>query len=291
MPCLRFQSARTISNVAASVFDEYYPSLRWAFQPVIDGEIIHGQPTEVWKTGKWNKVPILTGHNTNEGTMYVPAKISSSEEFKSFWHTLLPHYSDKDLKTIEAIYPDPNGDKISPYVETRNLKALKIGPQFKRTEASYAHYAYVCPVRQTAEIVSTSSSSPPVYVYHWAVNTTVKGGANHADNMYYETFQEDITSITEAQREISGIYHAYITSFITSGDPNAIQGRFADRPKWEKYTKKTKKVMTLGKGNDERAGGVEKGISAQMAGSEWIKKECEFWWKKSGHTEVFVGYQ
>jgi len=149
-------------------------------------------------------------------------------------------------------------------------------------------------VRQTAEEVSSSSSasgylrqpSPPVWVYHWALNQTVKGGANHGDSMFYESFQDSVTSISPAQKEVSGLLHAYLTSFITTGDPNAVKGRYAERPVWEKYVGgKEEKVMTFGRGNDERAGGEGLGVPAEMSGSEWIERECEFWWLKSHETE------
>lgn len=282
--CLRSQTEDVITAASSKVFDKYNPSLRWAFQPVIDGNLIHQRPIDAWRSGKWNRVPIMTGHTTNEGTYYVPEKLESSQGFTDFWHTLLPHYSKEDLATINALYPDPAIEASSPYTETRDMEALGIGPQFKRVEASYAHYAYVCPVRQTADLASSGQESP-VWVYHWALNKTVKGGANHGDNMYYESFQDEVTTISEAQREVSGVYHAYVTSFITGGDPNLIKGTFGGRPKWEPYGREGERVITFGKGNDERAGGNGKGVVAQMVGSEWIEQQCNFWWKKSADTE------
>ncbi|EKD19761.1 uncharacterized protein L3040_001893 [Drepanopeziza brunnea f. sp. 'multigermtubi'] len=284
--CLRSKPEKSITDASTVVFDKYNPSLRWAFQPAIDHALIHGRPIDVWGSGRWNKVPIMTGHVTNEGTYYVPVSTATSEDFTSFFNVLLPHYSPADLASINSLYPDPSTDRHSIYAETRDMDALGIGPQFKRVEAAYAHYAYACPVRQTADMASAAlHGPPPVWVYHWALNKTVKGGANHGDNMYYESFAEEVTSISEAQKEVSGKYHAYVTSFITEGDPNVVRGRYADRPRWERYERGEERVMTFGKGNDERAGGGEVGVAAQMAGSEWIKKECAFWWKKSHDTE------
>lgn len=282
--CLRSQPEEVITTASTKVFDKYNPSLRWAFQPVIDGNLIHQRPIDAWRSGKWNRVPIVTGHTTNEGTYYVPEALENSKGFTDFWRTLLPHYSKADLKIIDGLYPDPAIEATSPYKEWRDMETLGIGSQFKRVEAAYAHYAYVCPVRQTADLAS-SGQEPPVWVYHWALNKTVKGGANHGDNMYYESFQDEVTSISDAQREVSGVYHAYITSFITGGNPNSVKGRFGDRPKWEEYGREREKVMTFGKGNDERAGGSGLGVAAQTLGSEWIEKQCKFWWGKSADTE------
>lgn len=280
--CLRTQSAPTILNASFDVYDIYAPSARWAFQPVIDGNLISQRPIDSWVSGSWNRVPIMTGHNTNEGTYYVPSRLTTSEEFRSFFQRLLPHYSSSDLDAINDLYPDPAlpGDKT--YLDGRNLEELKIGPQFKRVEAAYGQYAYACPVRQTADL---ASDEVPVWLFHWATNITVKGGANHADNLYYETFQHATRSISESQKELSGLLHAYITSFITKGDPNVLRGRYSERPEWPRYKRESPRAMTFGKDNDERAGGQGIGVPAEMIGNSWIQRACDFWWTKSYTTE------
>ncbi|KAK6811633.1 hypothetical protein RU639_012543 [Aspergillus parasiticus] len=282
MDCLRSQPESAITNASFSVFDRYNPSVRWAFQPVIDGELIKQRPIDAWKSGKWNKMPILTGFNTNEGTYYVPPSMSKSEEFTAFFQTLLPAYSASDIKTIDKLYPDPVKDTSSPYVDTR---ALPVGPQYKRVEAAYGHYAYACPVRQTAKFAS-AGQEPPVFLYRWALNKTVQGGANHGDQMAYETFNPEVRAISENQEKIAGTLHAYFTSFILSGDPNAIPGAYAGRPSWETYDASSSgRIMVFGEGNDERAGGSGVGIVAQVVDDEWSRKECNFWWTKSGISD------
>ncbi|KAA8645395.1 putative extracellular lipase [Aspergillus tanneri] len=274
--CLRRQPLDRITNASFTVFDRYNPSVRWAFQPVIDGDIIAQRPIDAWNSGEWNKMPILTGFNTNEGTYYVPTNMSKSEEFTEFFHTLLPAFSDADLKTIDSLYPDPARDPSSPYLETRNIS---VGSQYKRVEAAYGQYAYVCPVRQTARFASRGQKKP-VFLYRWALNTTVQGGANHADQLPYEAFDPEVRGISPSQEEVSGMLHAYFTSFIIRGDPNAVSGAYPDRPLWESYTPDGR-IMIFGDGNDERAGGAGTGVPAQLARDEWSRRECNFWWKKT----------
>ena len=201
MTCLRTQPSETITNASFTVFDRYNPSVRWAFQPVIDGDLIKQRPIDAWHSGKWNQMPILTGFNTNEGSYYVPVSMSTSEQFTDFFRTLLPAYTEEDIQTINRLYPDPALDPSSAYAETRNIP---VGSQFKRVEAAYAHYAY------------------------------------------------------------------------------------AHRPVWEAYDssrESEKRIMIIGKGNDERAGGGGRGIAAQIAQDEWSRRECEFWWTKSGISD------
>ncbi|KAE8153343.1 carboxylesterase [Aspergillus avenaceus] len=280
--CLRQKPESTITNASVAVFDRYNPSVRWAFQPVIDGELIKQRPIDTWKSGNWNRIPIVTGFNTNEGTYYVPRSMSKSEEFTDFFRALLPAYSETDIQKIDQLYPDPAKDFTSPYTESRDIS---VGPQYKRVEAAYGHYAYACPVRHTANLAS-AGQEPPVFLYQWALNKTVQGGANHGDQMVYETFNPEVRSISHSQEEIAGTLHAYFTSFIVSGDPNAVPGVYGKRSTWEPYNASPAgRIMVFGDGNDERAGGNGVGIAAQMMNDDWSRKECDFWWTKSGVSD------
>ncbi|PKX90410.1 putative extracellular lipase [Aspergillus novofumigatus IBT 16806] len=264
MNCLRSQPSSTVINASFTIFDRYNPSVRWAFQPVIDGDLIKRRPIDAWRSGKWNKMPILTGFNTNEGTYYVPSAMSQSSEFTNFFHTLLPAYSDNDIKTIDELYPDPAVDPSSPYLETRNIP---VGPQYKRVEAAYGHYAYACPVRQTATLASAGQEEP----------------------MAYETFNPEVREISRSQEEIAGMFHAYITSFIVTGNPNAVGGRYENRTVWAPYDASLasgRKIMVFGEGSDERAGGSATGVAAQLVEDEWSRRECEFWWTKAGISDL-----
>ncbi|KAH8880767.1 carboxylesterase [Thozetella sp. PMI_491] len=285
LPCLRALPSSTIIESGQTVFERSNPSVRWAWQPVLDGEIISRRPIDAWKSGKWNKVPILTGSAHNEGAMYVPRSASTSEDFTEFFRILLPQLSGGDIAQLNKLYPDPLKASTSQYVETR---PMDIGAQYKRAEAAYGHYAYTCPVRQTAEWGSKSSADPPIYIYHWALNKTALYGANHGDQMRYQTYNAEVRSISPAQDEIAGFTHAYVTSFIVTGDPSAVKGRYPLRPEWLPFAgkggKDKGKTMVLGEGNDERAGGKDAGISAQFLKYEWAKQECDFWWKQ---TEKF----
>jgi carboxylesterase type B len=280
-PFLRSLPSSAITNAQTAVFDKYNPSLRWAFQPVIDGDMIPRKPLDAWASSLWNKVPIMTGFNSNEGTMYVDKEMASAAEFRSFWHRLLPELSPSDLDTIDALYPDPSTDDASPYVETRLGHGL--GAHYKRIEAAYGHYAYVAPVRQTAQFAS--SAGVPVYLYHWALARTVVGRANHADNMYYETYSRETTALSESQKELSGTLHAYLTSFITTGDPNGIRGRYAQRPAWKRFTPDEPGVLVLGQGNEELIGGAT-APAARFVADDWAREETRFWWSKVEISQV-----
>lgn len=270
---LRSLPIETISAAQNAVFDSYNPSLRWAFQPVIDGEVIPRPPLETWTSGKWHKVPIMTSFVRNEGSLYVKKQMSQSSEFTQFFAELLPLLSKEDIETIDKLYPDPLKDPQSEYIETRD----GVGPQYKRIERAYSHYAYVAPVRQTAELASAAGA--PVYVAQWALETSIINGAQHGDNMRYEGCDPKVLQISPTQKELARTHNAYVTSFIASGDPNAVKGEFPDRPQWVAYKPEAPKAMVFGEKNKELVGG-EPGPAAELLDDTWGRKECEFWWSK-----------
>lgn len=272
-PFLRSLPTATVTKAQTTVFGEYNPSLRWAFQPVIDGDIIRGRPLDAWKNGRWHKMPIMTGFTTNEGSLYVDKQMSISSQFAGFWRTLLPQLSEEDLDTITCLYPDPSQSREgSKYLEERP----GVGAMYKRIEAAYAHYAYVAPVRQTANFASVDV---PVYLYHWALVGNAIDGARHGDNMWYETRDSRKRDLSEAQDVLSGTLHAYITSFICTGSPNSAKGPYSDRPSWCAYDNSTPKIMLFGETNKELVGG-DIGPPAEFKDDTWANQECKFWWSK-----------
>lgn len=283
LPALRELTTSQIKRASEAVFNRYNPSVRWPFQPVIDGPggMIAMAPIKAWQLGKWHKVPILTGFNTNEGAVFVPAALSKASEFTAFFQTLLPGLSPQDLRLLDEVYPDPVAHSKSKYVETRK----NLGAQFKRLEQAYGHFAYIAPVRHTAHFAAEGPA--PVYLYHFAVNSSVKGGADHGNHQPFVTFNGEIRDWSPTIHAISATMHEYWASFITTGDPNGAKGRLKEKPVWPKYVAggKAKKLL-FGEGNDEIAGQGNKGVVAQVVDDAWAKEECDFWWERTEKFEI-----
>lgn len=272
---LRSMPIETIAEAQNAVFEKYNGSLRWAFQPVIDGELITRHPIETLRLNKYYHIPIMTGHTTNEGSLHVNRQVSTADQFISFFHRLLPHLSHEDLCIIERLYPDPELSEDKIYKVGEDM--LGFGGQYKRLEAAYGQYAYVAPVWQTAHLVSMNAKTP-VYLYHWAPESSILG-SSHGDTMRYETFDEAIVSYSPSQKALCGTFHAYIVSFICKNDdPNALAGQWQDRPKWERYRYNCPKKMVFGRGNEELIGG-QVGVTAEMVRGSGPTEQCQFWWK------------
>ncbi|KAK3989858.1 Alpha/Beta hydrolase protein [Cladorrhinum sp. PSN332] len=318
-----FQYLRTLplATIVAASNDVWYrnvDSVTWPFQPVIDGPnpyaqssrthhshplnassdhpIILDLPINSWLTNKHLKIPIITGYNTNEGAIFIPPHASTNEEFRDFFKGLIPTLTDDDLNELEKLYPDPvKTPSKSPYVKVPHGK----GPQWARLDAAYSHYAYICPVLQTAHYMSHSGVSD-VYVYRYAATSTWNA-SNHGDEAGVVAHDMELIGYNNQRPglfAISNAMHGAWARFVVSetGNPNfAVTGKGGET-KWPRYESpfdkatgeyrdvlgRKGKVMVFGEGNNERdklASAVGRGVPEKVEGLSGIERRaCEFWW-------------
>jgi len=314
----RLREAPLADLVRASkqVWDHYEPSVTWPFQPVIDGltlddnaiinqdniikntssktaPIIPDLPIASWRQGKFMQIPVLTGFNTNEGTIFIPARASTNQDFRRFFKTLIPGLGEDDLHELERLYPDPNRDPSSPYKTVPRGH----GRQWARLDKAYSHYAYICPVLQSGHYLSAASgnkdvggkNSNKVYVYRFAA-TGPRGCANHGDEA--PVVAHDMGFLDRDRMpglvEVADAMHSAWASFVVNkvGDPNGFVlstttagGKVVEWPEFRTPFEEamsdvgngssiqiktgvgvgsedddTGRIMVFGEGNDERRG-------------------------------------
>ncbi|KAK4644805.1 hypothetical protein QC761_308160 [Podospora bellae-mahoneyi] len=313
-PHLRTLPLKTIVAGSKAVWDKYVDSVTWPFQPVIDGpnpysnsshanhtlpDIIPDLPISSWQNSHHLKIPIITGYNTNEGTIFIPPDASTNSEFRSFFKTLIPTLKDADLDKLEELYPDPvTNPTFSPYVSVPNGK----GAQWNRLDTAYSHYAYICPVLQSAHFMSLSGISN-VYVYRYAA-TGVFGAANHGDeapvvahDMEFLGYGNERPGLVRTADEMISFWSGFVAS--KGGDVNAARGRRVQWPRFESPVKREGwwkdlgkgRVMVFGEGNNERDRSVpqqerKQGYPVKVESLMKLEREaCEFWWGRVGLSE------
>jgi acetylcholinesterase len=157
--CLRELDVERVVNASVTLYRKYSPSITWPFQPVVDGDYVKQAPSKSWEQGRFERVPVLTGYNTDEGTGFVPRGMNTTQEFRAFWRTLFPLATEAQLDHIEEIYPDPIAFPDGGYKET------PFGVQFSRVAAAYGDYAYISTVRQNALEIARFGGQ--VWKYHF----------------------------------------------------------------------------------------------------------------------------
>ncbi|KAK3297719.1 Alpha/Beta hydrolase protein [Chaetomium fimeti] len=331
---LRNLPITTIIRASQAVWDMYCDSVTWPFQPVIDGTntlanssqinndltptptapLIPDLPISSWVAGAHLRIPIITGFNTNEGTLFVPADANTTAEFRAFFQTLIPSLTPADLDKLETLYPDPVTQPNSPY----RLVPQGAGRQWARLDAAYAHYAYICPVLQTAHYMSAALGDDGevgvgggnVYVYRYAA-TADHDAANHGDeaiaaahDMYEMHGRPGMRAVADAMH---GRWARFVASAIASpddGKKGGGGGGGGDGVAWPAFVSPlggggsvdgaegaegaggAGKIMVFGEGNDEMGGGWREGTPAKVVEMTELEREaCRFWWERIGLSQ------
>lgn len=243
IPRLRSLPLDTILQASNVVFSAYQDPIRWPFQPSIEDPaitpdgIITTLPITRFRAGEFLRIPILTGFNTHEGSVFCNPATQTAATFLTKFTTMLPALTTKDLTTLAALYPDPALDASSPYLTV----PPGFGTQWARYEAAYAHYAYICPVIQTAHFYSEAfhrhyyakggeknpvtvkdEEVPPVWVYHFAAlaRADFGGKANHGDEAVVVAHDMNAIGGYPGLVRTSDAMHSAWVRFIVGGDPN-----------------------------------------------------------------------
>lgn len=317
--------ALPLGNIIAAsnaVFSRYQDPIRWPFQPVIEsddgadnGQLITDLPISSFRRGKYLQIPILTGFNTNEGTVFCSPRVDTNEQFLSKFTTMIPGLSNADLEELMKVYPDPVTQPDSQYGNV----PPGFGRQWVRYEAAYAHYAYICPVLQTGHFYSHSDDSdscprkeekappPQVWIYNFAAfsRPDFGGKANHVDEAVIVSHDMGAIGQFPGLVATSDAMHGAFVRFIATGNPNPNQQkewwpRFQsplegdmDQTTWPGRLRRKNhrtsgqqedtygQVMMFGADNDERMGGTNRGTPATVRRlSEGEVEECRFWWER-----------
>ncbi|KAI1397593.1 alpha/beta-hydrolase [Hypoxylon fuscum] len=305
---LRALPMETVLNAQNAIWRRYSASLRWPFQPVIDGPggIIPDLPLNSWEKGNVLRIPIMTGYNTNEGAVFVPAKASNSSAMANLMSSLIPALNQTDLSTLDNMYPDPSttvGQRT--YVMQ---PPTGFGTQFWRLDDSYAHYAYICPVLQAAHYASTAQDAGPVYAYHFAARSNAHGGADHGDETPVVAHDQGVISQFPGVVTMADAMNGYWSRFVATGDPNLAAGSTTNATTftWPKFVSpfandtatveanarnETGQVALFGEGNDERMGirgRQNKGVAVQQGNlTDRVQEECRFWFDRAILSEGF----
>lgn len=260
-PLLRSLPLEAILRASHAVFSRYQDPIRWPFQPTIESGngngngnsnsngIITDLPIEKFRRGEFLQVPILTGFNSNEGTVFCSPRVDTNEQFLDKFTTMIPRLRTPDLAALSRLYPDPVASPTSPYAKV----PPGFGRQWSRYEAAYAHYAYICPVLQSGHFYSNSKQhrdrnhhhpapppapaqattrsrstdsttidDPPVWVYEFAaLSRPYYGGkANHVDEAVLVSHDMNALSPFPGLVQTSDAMHGAWVRFIATGDPN-----------------------------------------------------------------------
>ncbi|KAF2648118.1 alpha/beta-hydrolase [Lophiostoma macrostomum CBS 122681] len=242
LDCLRSVDISLIQAKSASMYRDSEFNITWPWQPVSPGPLLEKRGSESGFDRTFFKIPILVSSSTDEGKLFAPQNLSSTQNFTSFMANMNPGFNSDDLADLESLYPDPE-DPSSPYYDS------PLSVEFNRVSAAYGDYAYICPVEETAALYAALDL--PVYKARFNTPNGAASymGVSHAsDNGYFQ-------GLPNVQfPEISDLYSAYWASFVVSGSPNTY--RVEGAPEWNRYKGVGGKELKVGS-EDGTGTGVE----------------------------------
>ncbi|KAF4588088.1 hypothetical protein EYR38_010053 [Pleurotus pulmonarius] len=174
------------------------------FVPVIDGDdgLIPDFPSRLYEAGKFAKVPVLSGVNLDEGSVFAPEYTSSSEEIRArLIATYLSSAAVSQAQVEEVvdklmeIYPDIPA-LGSPY-NTGN-ETFGLSSQYKRLGSLLGDLAFVAPVR--LHLRALAKADVQVYSYLFTENSGARPpqeGIAHTDEIAYVYGQPPVPVIMQ----------------------------------------------------------------------------------------------
>ncbi|KAI0025688.1 carboxylesterase 3 [Xylariomycetidae sp. FL0641] len=305
---LRALPLATLARASLAVWARWLPTLRWPFQPAIDGPggCVPLPPLESWAAGRVLRVPLLTGYNSHEGAMFVsPTSPTSPPAAPSeLLASVVPGLGAADRRVLDAaLYPDAAASAAGRALYDRAAAEGYVGPPaFWRAEDAYAHYAYICPVLQTATLAarlpSPTPPPPPVFVYHFAARSAPRGCAEHTDEAAVVCSAPEIVAAASPRpglRATAAAMTGAWTRFAARGDPNPLPSSSSSSlassrdapPTWPRWAGDAgrRELALFGAGNTERmagrAGGGRPGTPMQVVRlAPRERAQCAFWWPR-----------
>lgn len=236
--CLRATPAATLVNTQ--------PGYRI---PIVDGTVLTETLESAFASGRFNRVPVISGGTHDEGRMFTPYDVADADYSAVTADYLGPVWlglpvTDPFIQFIVdvayplASYPAPPGVQSAP---------LALGASL--TDAEFA-----CPERNSVQLLSRYV---PIYAYEFndenaPVPWLFQGrsfplGAYHGAEIEYlfnwmgpDGIHYVAAPFTADQQRLSDTMIAYWTQFAASGDPN-LHGS----PHWSRYSVRTDKFQSL----------------------------------------------
>ncbi|KAK6072615.1 carboxylesterase [Seiridium cupressi] len=243
LECLRSLPFEDL-NTALNITDTWISGTGLGPWPtVIDGDFLQDYQSTQIAQGRFVKVPILYGTNTDEGTATGPSGINTDEEFRA---AIAEGGADNDTITIiEYLYPNVPAIGIPAEHALTTEEEGTYGSQWKRVAAFFGDMVEHMPRRTAVSAFAKNNVTAYSYRFHVipaglsaAIGVThyqeVAWVFNNIDGAGYATNPFNGSLINRpAYVEVSTLMSRMWASFATDLDPN--NHGLTGYPAWPKY--------------------------------------------------------
>jgi carboxylesterase type B len=220
LACLRSKTAAELQAVNKG---SAYPGAPgppiYPWDPVIDGTLIQNLTYTAFAEGRFVKIPLIVGDDTNEGTTFTPRNTSSIQDSEVFLQSNFPYLTPEQLDRIDELYPN-----------AQNASCPSEGCYWRQVSDVYGDMRYTCPGLFISSAM-TNFGMPRSYSYRYNVedpDQVAQGlGVPHTVEVSAIWGPENVSGGGPASYSANGtnaavgpVIRAYWASFIRSFDPN-----------------------------------------------------------------------
>nr|CAA54963.1 triacylglycerol lipase [Geotrichum candidum] len=231
LQCLRSKPSSTLSDAQNSYdLKDLFGLLPQflGFGPRPDGDIIPDSAYELYRSGRYAKVPYITGNQEDEGTILAPVAINATTtpHVKKWLKYIFNEATDTSLDRVLKLYPETLSEG-SPF-RTGILNALT--PQFKRVAAIFTDLLFQSP--RDVMLNATKDVNRWTFLATQLHNLVPFLGTFHASDVLFQYYLNIGPSDS---------YLRYFISFRNHHDPNVGTGL----QNWAKYTDGGKEMLEI----------------------------------------------
>jgi carboxylesterase type B len=225
------------------------------YSNVIDGNFTTDYTYNAINQGKFIKVPTIFGGVTNEGSIFTPSNINSTDDLHNFLKNNWVKLNSSSMAQVDQYYP----------------KAEQFpgkGSYWRAASNAYGEMRYNCPgITLNQRYAALNNDSFKSWHYHWDVLTP--GNAASGVGVVHTAESGSIfgtsTGVEGLQNPIIGKYWA---SFIRASDPNVYKDPSAIL--WDQYGMDSGKQVKMHFVNDPKQNNLEVVDDGQLG-------RCAYW--------------
>lgn len=233
LACLRNLTSQQLFNSNYSV----------TWNPIVDGDFLTAYPSTLAVQGKFVKIPILNGANSDEGGSFSVKGLNTTQDvFNSLMYWRNYNLSPDTIRTLLELYPN-NPSEEPPYRDHTNTTYPKNGLQWRRSAAIGGDLVIIAQ-RRKVDKQYVSAGIKDVYSYRFDTplwNATAPVVVKHFDNVMFsfQNISGALGPLPEYQsyKNLSlSIGKAY-ANFVGTHNPNGNKKRNSTGlPSWPRYT-------------------------------------------------------
>lgn len=240
----------------------------WYWLPVIDGTLVRDRVSSMLSRGSFIRVPVLVGHDTNEGS-YFAYNAASGTEMSTFLKNNYPRLDAAQLERIHQLYP-----LMEPLP--------KHAAYFPSASEAYGDCTFTCPSHEIASTLAGMFDPDKTWGYRYnvldPVNIANGLGVPHTFESAAifgagNTGGAAAASYYSTNAGIVPVTMSYFISFIRGLNPNSFKEPMA--PTWGPW----------GSGSGQRIRLQTNETGMEAVPSELIQK-CDLWRSLAETTEV-----